>query len=179
MVYLEIENHPKSAKNIATLNKYLTNPRASAFILFYMEGCGPCNETRPEWAKLKNVMPHSNDDDVVIVAIDQTLFSKLKNAGNEPTGFPTMRYIANKGKINENYEDSSIPTKDRSIDSFVEWIHGHRHKHGLKSDRERTGRRMSGGRKRRHTKRRRSFTRRRSRSNTSSIRTRRYLQSGI
>jgi hypothetical protein len=31
-----------------------------------------------------------------------------------------MRFI--EGSEEENYEDSSIPTKDRTIDSFVEWI---------------------------------------------------------
>ena len=33
-----------------------------------------------------------------------------------------MRFITNAGKSVENYEDSSIENKDRSIDSFIEWI---------------------------------------------------------
>jgi hypothetical protein len=33
-----------------------------------------------------------------------------------------MRYISNSGENSENYEDSNIKNKDRSIDSFVEWI---------------------------------------------------------
>jgi hypothetical protein len=30
--------------------------------------------------------------------------------------------MKNTGKINENYEDSNISKKDRTIDSFIEWI---------------------------------------------------------
>ena len=26
------------------------------FMLIYMEGCGPCNQVRPEWKKLENVL---------------------------------------------------------------------------------------------------------------------------
>jgi hypothetical protein len=33
-----------------------------------------------------------------------------------------MRFLENKGNIVENYEDSNISTKDRTIDSFIEWI---------------------------------------------------------
>jgi hypothetical protein len=38
----------------------------------------------------------------------------------QPKGFPAMYHI-NKGKYND-YDDSSINNKDRTIDSFVEWI---------------------------------------------------------
>jgi hypothetical protein len=37
-------------------------------------------------------------------------------------GFPTMKYIANKGSTVEAYEDSGIKNKDRSVDSFINWI---------------------------------------------------------
>jgi len=121
MVYLEI----KPSSSVDTLNEYLKKPGAHVFVLFYMEGCGPCNATRPEWAKLKNVL--SNDflkrDDVAVVAIDQVLAPKLENIGGEPNSFPTMRYIGNAGKTVENYEDAEVPQeKDRTIDSFVAWI---------------------------------------------------------
>jgi len=34
-----------------------------------------------------------------------------------------MRFIADGGNTSENYEDSNIVKKDRTIDSFIEWIH--------------------------------------------------------
>jgi thiol-disulfide isomerase/thioredoxin len=89
-----------------------------------MEGCGPCNATRPEWSKIKNVLSNNilNNDNIVIVAIDQELTRKLKNIKSEPNSFPTMRFITNAGENVENYEDSDILKKDRTIDSFIEWI---------------------------------------------------------
>lgn len=127
MVYLEINktNYNTGGINkIDKLNKYLTSKDAKIFILFFMEGCGPCNATRPEWSKLKNVLSNDflNREDIVIVSIDKDLASKLKNIGSEPSAFPTIKFISNAGKTNENYEDADISQKDRTIDSFVEWI---------------------------------------------------------
>jgi len=127
MVYLQInkKNYSSGKTNlIDKLNKHLTHKDDKIFILFYMEGCGPCNATRPEWSKLNNVLSNNflNRDDIVIVSIDKDLVSKLKNIGKEPNSFPTIRYITKEGKVNENYEDSNISKKDRTIDSFVEWI---------------------------------------------------------
>jgi thiol-disulfide isomerase/thioredoxin len=122
MVYLQINK--KNAYLINQLNKHLTRNNDKIFMLIYMEGCGPCNATRPEWSKLNNVLSNDflNRDDIVIVSIDKDLTGKLKNIGKEPNSFPTIRYISNGGKINETYEDSDISLKDRSIDSFVEWV---------------------------------------------------------
>ena len=79
------------------------------FILYYMEGCGPCNETRPEWEKLKNSLKkYDNDNTIAIVEIDQDLASKVKDAKKEPNSFPTIRFITNKGEDVESYEDSNV-----------------------------------------------------------------------
>lgn len=124
MVYLEINknNYNKGSPTlIDKINKCLINKHDKIFMLIYMEGCGPCNETRPEWSKLKNIL--SNDkENIIIVSIDKDLISKLKNIETQPSSFPTMRFITNAGENVENYEDSSISKKDRTIDSFVEWI---------------------------------------------------------
>ena len=127
MVYLEInkKNYESGNPNLINkLNKHLTHKDDKIFILFFMEGCGPCNATRPEWSKLNNVLSKDflNRDDIVIVSIDKDLAGKLKNIGKEPNSFPTIRFMKNAGKINETYEDSNISKKDRTIDSFVEWI---------------------------------------------------------
>jgi len=89
-----------------------------------MEGCGPCNETRPEWSKLKNVLSDDflNKENIVIVSIDKDLYGKLKNVKNEPRSFPTIRFMTNAGEKMQTYEDSEVSNKDRKIDSFVEWI---------------------------------------------------------
>jgi hypothetical protein len=127
MVYIQInkKNYKNGNPNlIDKLNKHLTNKDDKIFILYYMEGCGPCNATRPEWSKLKNVL--SNDilknEKIVIVSIDKDLAGKLKNIGEEPSSFPTIKFMENAGKVKENYEESDIESKDRTIDSFVDWI---------------------------------------------------------
>lgn len=127
MVFLQIDkkNHASGKHTlIEQLNSHLTDKDNKIFILFYMEGCGPCNATRPEWNKLKNVLSPDfmKRPDIAIVSIDHELVGKLKNIGNEPNSFPTIRYMSEEGNINENYEDSNIENKNRTIDSFVEWI---------------------------------------------------------
>jgi hypothetical protein len=110
---------------VKKLDSYLGNKSCKTFILIFMEGCGPCNATRPEWSKIENVLSSKMLDrnDIVIAGIDHTLAGKLKNLKSQPSSFPTMRFITNGGIISENYEDSNIIKKDRTIDSFMEWIH--------------------------------------------------------
>jgi len=128
MVYFEINNknyNKGTPSKIDLINDKLANKDSKTFMLIYMEGCGPCNATRPEWSKINNVLSNDflNKDNITIVSIDKDLFGKLKNAGSEPSGFPTIRFITGSGENIETYEDSTVPeTKDRSIDSFVEWI---------------------------------------------------------
>ena len=129
MVFLniDIKNYQEKQENGKTLIDKLNNiihgnKNNKVFILYYMVGCTPCNNTKPEWAKMENVLKRfSNNNDIAIVDIDQVLSSKIKNIP-EPRGFPTMRFITNNGKTIENYEDSNIDTKDRTIDSFVKWV---------------------------------------------------------
>jgi thiol-disulfide isomerase/thioredoxin len=106
--------------DIQTFNQYLKKGKP-VFVLFYMEGCGPCNATRPEWKKLENVLKDQyQNTDMVVADIDQELLKNIPDLDFQPTGFPSIVYI--KGSEIEEYENSSIDLKDRSIDSFVEWI---------------------------------------------------------
>lgn len=93
------------------------------FILVYMEGCGPCNATRPEWHKVESALKeqYAKNTNLVIVDINKNFLSNIKHIGNID-GFPTMKYIGNYGKTIETYEDSSIKQKDRSVNSFINWI---------------------------------------------------------
>ena len=118
MVLLHIDE--KDVGAIKKVDDFLRNKKV--FILIYMTGCGPCNATRPEWEKLENVLTKEfiNRSDVAIVDINTKLTDNLKHIINKPSGFPTMRFYEN-NKF-ENYEDSNIENKDRTLDSFVEWI---------------------------------------------------------
>ena len=118
MVLLHIDKNNEDT--LKKLDDFLGGKKV--FILIYMEGCGPCNATRPEWEKLENVLTKEfiNRDDIAIVDINAKLTDNLKNIKDQPKSFPTMRYYENKKY--ENYEDSNIENKDRTIDSFVNWM---------------------------------------------------------
>jgi hypothetical protein len=133
------------------LNEYMSDKNKKIFILFYMEGCGPCGATRPEWKKIKNVLGKNYDDNIVIVDIDQVLTNELNGLKSEPVAFPTIRIISDGGKIQEDFEDSEVENKERTIDAFVDWIK-------LKSDETN---KQNGGKKRKtlkHKKRNRKMT---------------------
>ena len=118
MVFIHIDK--KDDAQIKKLDDFLNHKKV--FLLIYMEGCGPCNATRPEWKKLKNVLTDEfiNRDDVAVVDINTEFTSDLKHIKDAANGFPTMRFYENNEF--QNYEDSDVEKKDRSVDSFVEWI---------------------------------------------------------
>ena len=113
MKFLNINDDTK--KQIDELNHHIQQ-KDKIFILFYMNGCGPCEATRPEWKKIQNVLEdkYAEKSDYIIVDIDQNLMSKIKNLKDTPQAFPTIRYM--QGNEYKQYE------KNRDVDSFVEWI---------------------------------------------------------
>ena len=127
MVFIHIDK--KNCMNgncnmIGELDTILANKNIKTFLLIFMEDCGPCNATRPEWSKIKNVLQSNllKRKDIVVAAIDNHSADKLVNLKTKPSGFPTIRFITDGGNTSENYEDSNIIKKDRTIDSFIEWI---------------------------------------------------------
>jgi len=129
--------HGKSP--IEVLNDSIKNGK-HVFILIHMVGCGPCEATIPEWKKIQNVLQNQkskkhNLSNVVIVDMDKDVLEKLKNNDKEQrlfksvyvlnsliSGFPTIKYITKNGKTIDDYEEAHIKLKDRTIDSFIEWI---------------------------------------------------------
>ena len=113
MVFSHIHSS-NDKKQISQLNQHIEHGKP-AFLLIYMEGCGPCNATRPEWNKLENVITDfKKNENVIIADINQTLLDYLPSIKENPVGFPTILFI--QGKEIEHYE------KERSIDEFAKWI---------------------------------------------------------
>lgn len=125
---------------LENFNKSISSGK-KVFLFLFMDGCGPCNETKPEWKKFQEQLKNKSQKNEVVVAtaINQALFDKLVGAGSEPMGYPCLRYI--NGKTIEEYEDANIENKDRSAGSFIKWV-----------DSKTTGGKQAGGRK---TRRRR------------------------
>ena len=108
--------------NINLFDEYVSQGK-HIFVLIYLEGCGPCIATRPEWKKIKNVLEdkYKANDDLVVIDVDQTLLEKMTKLKEQPKGFPTILHITDKGKTSEEYneEDEKL---FRKIDSFEKWI---------------------------------------------------------
>lgn len=126
MKFLNINQDNK--KLINDLNDHIKK-NDPIFILFYMEGCGPCNATRPEWKKIENVLGNKYKDknDYIVVDIEQSLMDGIEGLKDTPTGFPTIRYM--KGSNYTPYESN------RDIDSFISWIESNMKQSGGKSKR--------------------------------------------
>jgi hypothetical protein len=114
--------HINSGKDVHKIDKYIKDG-SNVFILVYMEGCGPCNATRPEWEKIESALRHqyAKNNKLVVIDVNKDYLSDIKHIG-EVDGFPTIKYIGNNGSIIETYESSSIKKKDRSVSSFINWI---------------------------------------------------------
>lgn len=108
-----------SPEIVDSVNAFLQSEHP-AFVLFYMDGCGPCAATRPEWMRLED--DFADDDMMGIIDIEMSKMQDLHNKKLQENvaGFPTLRYIRD-GHC-EDYEACDGITKDRSYRSFVEWI---------------------------------------------------------
>lgn len=108
-----------TSNDIDNVNEYLDTDNPS-FVLLYMNGCGPCSQTHPQWKKLEKNF--SDNDKIGIFDIEMSRLGDIKNQklADNVMGFPTMRYI--KGNVCEDYEKCDGLTTDRSYDSFVDWI---------------------------------------------------------
>lgn len=121
MIFKHINNY---GPDLDEYNNYVNNNK-HAFVLIFMDGCGPCGETIPKWNNIETLIgekyKHPNYDNVMVASINKDLLDKVSNIGSIE-GFPTMKYISKNGAIIEPYEESPIVTKDRSTSSFIEWI---------------------------------------------------------
>jgi len=108
-------------KNIDTINKGVHSGK-HVFLFLFMVGCNPCNMTKEPWSQIHHHLSeeHKKNPDIIIARVDKDFYPKLKQVGKEPMGFPTLRYIRN-GDV-EEYEDAPLSKKDRSAESFADWI---------------------------------------------------------
>jgi hypothetical protein len=96
------------------------------FVLIYLVGCGPCNMTKPEWKKVAEDFDYRDQNKGIVMAhIDQNNLDRIHGVvGNySVSGFPTMLHV-HKNKIS-SYEDSNVKNKNRSAESFREWINNY------------------------------------------------------
>ena len=109
---------PNNETLVKSFNEMVASGK-HVFLFLFMDGCGPCNQTKPEWKKIKEILKKTYPT-TVFAEINQVLFHKLRGVGREPMGYPCLRYIH--GSHIEEYENSSIVEKDRTAPSFVKWV---------------------------------------------------------
>ena len=117
--YVDIDTSSVTSEKI---NKLISdiNDSKNVFLFIFMQSCGPCKETKPEWKNLKTL----NHNGTVVALLNEKLLSnkeykKLNSLiGSQPLGFPTFKYIKGVGKNSvEDYNG------DRNEDAFKKWIH--------------------------------------------------------
>jgi hypothetical protein len=105
-----------NSKEITTVKHHLSMHKP-LFLFLYMDGCGPCNSTKPAWNAISSHLPDSfkSGSNAMVVQMNQTLFPFFPGSlGTEPLGFPTFRFIH--GSTVEEYEGG------RSVQALVQWI---------------------------------------------------------
>jgi hypothetical protein len=119
MRYVHIEN----SQNIPEINAL--NNASRAYLLYYLQGCGPCNQVRPVWRQLSKDVASDGDDSTILAEVNQEMFPHLQNTQHiqkRPFQFPTIRFVSFKGTPNEQVEEF---TGDRDLSSFKNWIAKH------------------------------------------------------
>ena len=105
--------------NASKMNEFLKSGK-NAFVLIYMDGCGPCMSTHPEWKKLESNF--KDKDDIGIFDIEMSNLGEINHEGlkRNIAGYPTMRHVC--GNTISEYEKCENISHDRTHGSFVDWI---------------------------------------------------------
>ena len=110
--------HIENKEALQKLMNDIQSRKKHVFVLIHMEGCPACVQSRPHWLDLnKEQFPPQ----VQIADVEKSLLPS-DNLLGPVQGYPTFRYFSPLGRT-EDYENSSVLTKDRSPGSFKEWIH--------------------------------------------------------
>lgn len=109
MNFLDVTNE----NSLQQLTKHLMNG-VNVFVLIYMNGCGPCNATKPHWHNLKK----KKWNNTIVSQIDKDLLEKKTDKDKfhlkDVSGFPTIRHYSKEGK--KDYKG------ERNSKSFEDWI---------------------------------------------------------
>jgi len=112
-------NQTKMKDYASTINKFLKSGK-NAFVLIYMDGCGPCMNTHPKWLELES--DFKDQDDIGVFDIEMSNLGEINHEGlkRNIAGYPTMRHVH--GDSASEYEKCENISHDRTHESFVDWI---------------------------------------------------------
>jgi hypothetical protein len=112
-------NQTKMKDNASKMNDFLKSGK-NAFVLIYMDGCGPCMNTHPKWLELESNF--KDQDDIGVFDIEMSNLGEINHEGlkRNIAGYPTMRHVH--GNTTSEYEKCENISHDRTHESFVDWI---------------------------------------------------------
>ena len=122
MIFKSINRNNSGEENAKVID--MIQKGDQVYILVHKLGCPPCMATRPEWLNIQKKIgnKHNSNNDIAVIDIEHDAINGLEPYIGDIDGYPTMKLIKENGKINIPYEKANISKKDRSVDSFVEWI---------------------------------------------------------
>ncbi len=139
-------------------------------VLFYMNGCNPCNMIKPHWNSAINELKEEIGEEMILGAVEQAAvegFNKHINVSRHVNGFPTILYLHP-----SNHSSPEVYNGNRTHGDIKVWIKEKKNrssgtkKHMEKKRSNVTGHQGGGGRGR--SKRRSKSIRRTSRKRFSS-----------
>ena len=133
-------------------------------VLFYMDGCNPCNMIKPHWNKAIEELKNDVGEEIILGAIEReklNSFNNHINVNRHVNGFPTILYLHP-----SNHNSPEVYKGNREHKDIKEWIIEKKNrssgakKHIEKKRSNSRGYQGGGGGSRGSSKRRRKSTRR-------------------
>ena len=115
LIYLSDQHSNEAKQEINNINKHVSDQKPLV-IYFYKENCPYCVQTSNEWT---NIPQHitEQDNNLMSVKADGSLYNLLDNVGEQPIMFPTIRYV---------HQNKVVPfTKEgshRTAYNLAKWI---------------------------------------------------------
>jgi hypothetical protein len=104
---------------ILTESEVMELKKKHGIILFYMNGCGHCDNMKPAWNKVITELKDKHKNEIILGAVESSNMDMFKKHGISPSvsGFPTILYFhPNKLTNPESYNG------DRSYEDLKKWI---------------------------------------------------------
>jgi thiol-disulfide isomerase/thioredoxin len=89
-------------------------------VLFYMDGCNPCNMIKPHWNKAIEELKNDVGEEIILGAIEReklNSFNNHINVNRHVNGFPTILYLHP-----SNHNSPEVYKGNREHKDIKEWI---------------------------------------------------------
>lgn len=112
-------DNDKGEVKILTESEIMELQNKHGVVLFYMDGCGHCENMKPDWNKLIEELKDKHKDEIILGAIESSNMHIFKKSGISPSisGFPTILYFHP-----NNLTRPDAYKGDRSYEDLKKWI---------------------------------------------------------